>query len=254
MIVRGFSTSGTGEKLTPFPCGAGGSGTDTDDQQATEVPYDNSGSGLTANDVQEAIDELAAQVAACCTPGADISSGELLSTGEVGGGTAALEFIAEHIASGGSQADITFSSIPGTYRDLVLVCSARGDTAATEVKLRVQFNGDTGSNYDFEQHFGDTASAAFDHAQGTTFINIPQIPAASHTANYFGASEITIHRYKDTDKFKDLTAKGNEPINQQRTISASGVWKSTAAITSIRIFCGAGNIEDNSVFTLFGRG
>lgn len=67
LIQRGFTTDGTGEKLTPFP-GSPGSGqsVDTDDQAATEVPYDNSGSGLGANDVQEAIDELAAQVAACC--------------------------------------------------------------------------------------------------------------------------------------------------------------------------------------------
>jgi len=39
---------------------AGGGGADTDDQTAAEVPYDPTASGLTATDVQAAVDELAA--------------------------------------------------------------------------------------------------------------------------------------------------------------------------------------------------
>lgn len=88
-IEYGFSTDDTGEKLTPFPGspgspgGGGGGGEDTDDQTAAEVSYDNTGSGLSATNVQDAIDELATQVAECCDPQGNISSGELLSTGEV---------------------------------------------------------------------------------------------------------------------------------------------------------------------------
>lgn len=68
----GFSTDGTGEKLLPFPTGgvtgppgeSGEPGSDGgDDQTADLVPYDNSGSGLTSTDVQNALDELAAQIA-----------------------------------------------------------------------------------------------------------------------------------------------------------------------------------------------
>lgn len=79
MIIRGFTTDGTGEKLTPFPegGGGGGGGTDTDDQLADEVPYDNTGSGLAATDVQGAIDEIAAD---CCDEGAESDGGESLAT------------------------------------------------------------------------------------------------------------------------------------------------------------------------------
>lgn len=77
-IVRGFSTEGTGQKLVPFPGSAGsGQSVDTDDQEAGEVPFDNSGTDLSATDVQGAITELAVQIAACCA----------MSSGEGGGST-----------------------------------------------------------------------------------------------------------------------------------------------------------------------
>lgn len=188
------------------------------------------------------------------------TAGHVLTTGGAAanpawaaGGSGALTYLDE-VVTASSAADVTFSSL-GSHRDLILVGCARGDTSAAEIKLRMQFNADTGSNYDYQQHFGDSSTAAFDHAVGTTFLNIPQIAADTHTANYFSACEITIHRYRDTNKFKPYTAKGNEQTTGlQRTVSASGTWKSTSAITSIKLFCSAGNFKDNSVFTLFGRG
>lgn len=73
-IQYGFNTDDTGEKLVPFP-GSPGSGqtVDTDDQEATEVPYDNAGSGLSATDVQAALDELAA---CCASASSGVASGQ----------------------------------------------------------------------------------------------------------------------------------------------------------------------------------
>jgi len=49
---------------------------------------------------------------------------------------------------GSGTATVTFSSIPGTYTDLILVCGlpATG-TANNSDGLRFQLNSDTGSNY-----------------------------------------------------------------------------------------------------------
>jgi hypothetical protein len=49
------------------------------------------------------------------------------------------------VGSGGAT-DIDFTSIPGTYTDLLVYLSGRRTTAA-ESDLAVQFNGDTAGNY-----------------------------------------------------------------------------------------------------------
>jgi hypothetical protein len=55
-----------------------------------------------------------------------------------------------------AQASYTFSSIPSTYTDLVLVANF-GKSADTAIKYRV--NGDTGSNYSVTALYGDGSSA-----------------------------------------------------------------------------------------------
>ena len=57
---------------------------------------------------------------------------------------------------GTSASSVTFSTIPGTYTDLVLVVA--GTSAATNGN-EMQFNGDTGNNYSFTLLYG-TGSAA----------------------------------------------------------------------------------------------
>ena len=50
------------------------------------------------------------------------------------------------VGSGGASS-IDFTSIPSTYTDLVVVHSLRGTNAAVYQQARIQFNGDTASNY-----------------------------------------------------------------------------------------------------------
>ena len=67
----------------------------------------------------------------------------------------------EPIASttlGTAAADITFSSIPGTYTDLVLVLYGGFATAASD--LYTQFNSDTGTNYSNSDLRGNGTAAA----------------------------------------------------------------------------------------------
>ena len=46
---------------------------------------------------------------------------------------------------GSGQTSVTFSSISGTYTDLILIASASNTGGATNIRL--QFNGDTATNY-----------------------------------------------------------------------------------------------------------
>jgi hypothetical protein len=53
---------------------------------------------------------------------------------------------------GSAAASVTFSSIPGTYTDLVIVCTPLRVTAGAE-ELVFQFNSDTGSNYSINNSY-----------------------------------------------------------------------------------------------------
>ena len=53
----------------------------------------------------------------------------------------------------------TFTSIPSTYTDLVLVVSARMTGGGGASAIQLQFNGDTGSNYSITTLNGDGSSA-----------------------------------------------------------------------------------------------
>jgi hypothetical protein len=53
---------------------------------------------------------------------------------------------------GSTASDVTFSSISGSYTDLVLIVN---ETCSTGSGLNVQFNSDTGSNYSSTYMYGD---------------------------------------------------------------------------------------------------
>jgi hypothetical protein len=52
-----------------------------------------------------------------------------------------------NLTLGTAASSITFSNIPATYRDLILITSARSSTTATGVDaIFLRYNSDTGSN------------------------------------------------------------------------------------------------------------
>jgi hypothetical protein len=66
------------------------------------------------------------------------------------------------VTLGSSASSVTFSSIPGTYRDLILIFDGTG--SGTTGNLRMTFNGSTLSNftdvrmYNFNNSSGDRKS------------------------------------------------------------------------------------------------
>ena len=55
-----------------------------------------------------------------------------------------------------AASSVTFSGIPQTYTDLVVVING---TSSASGELRYRLNGNTGSNYSFTQLYGDGSSA-----------------------------------------------------------------------------------------------
>jgi hypothetical protein len=145
------------------------------------------------------------------------------------------------ITLGSSTSSITFSSIPATYRDLVLVIAG---SATSNNDVAIRFNGDSGNNYNSLRGLGFSGGVytdSFSNASSTS-------PAAS-----IGTAQSTIiHQimdYSATDKHKTLVARSMIPTSD--VIMGASRWANTAAITSVAITAGP-TYTTGTVFSLYG--
>lgn len=153
-----------------------------------------------------------------------------------------------------SAASVTFSAIPATYTDLVVRWSGRTDTAAATPAVYLQFNGDTGTNYSYVA-VESTGSASSSFLAGTNaFVHIGRESGSTATANTFGLGEVYIPYYTVSQN-KPVSAMGMGENNTTAAImdATSGLWRNTAAITSVTLYPAAsGNFVSGSSFYLYG--
>ena len=148
----------------------------------------------------------------------------------------------------GTAATVTFSSIPSTYQHLQI----RGWAAsASTPRIYLRYNGDTASNYTY--HFlegnGSSASASAGANQTENWLYINGFVAANNPAPFI----IDILDYKDTNKFKTIRSlHGNDNNSAGNVALASGLWRSTAAISSIELRTSTSTFAANSIFALYG--
>jgi hypothetical protein len=151
-------------------------------------------------------------------------------------------------------ASVTFNSIPQTgYTDLVVKMSARSVTDTPACIALVQFNADTGSNYLYRYIRGNGSAVDSSGANPNTSISLFIIAASNATASTFGNSEMYIPNYTSAN-YKSVSIDGVSENNATRAeaVLTTGLWSSTAAITSIKLSEGAGNFAQYSTFSLYG--
>ena len=152
----------------------------------------------------------------------------------------------------GSDATVTFSSIPQTYDHLEISWYARSDRASSDQdNLNMGFNGDTtAANYDMQRLIGTASTLTA--LQSAAILQIGNISAADSGANIFGSGTVTIYNYTKTDRHKHRFSIGGQ-ADLPFTIFTSSRWENTAAITSVELTPNAGtNFLAGSVFTLRG--
>lgn len=171
-------------------------------------------------------------------------------------GTTTLVKVAEGVlGSPASNVDIT--SIPSTYRHLMLMILARGDTAAADTGARMRFNNDTAANYDAQAHeaFGNSNTYGFEFQAGTSMY-LGEIPANTATANVFAGLLVHIPYYASTVAQKvamcQVAQKFGTTSDDLMVGIAGGYWRNTAAINRITVFPSAGNFQTDTVVTLYG--
>lgn len=145
-----------------------------------------------------------------------------------------------------SATDITFSSISASYTDLRVIINW---VTATEAALpTVQFNGDTGANYSYTRLIGNGTSATSSRATGTAFIR------AGTGTNGTNPQLIVIDVFSYAGStFKTISSVHADDQNTFGEVATViGMWRNTAAITSIKLYAGSGNLNSGSIATLYG--
>lgn len=149
-----------------------------------------------------------------------------------------------------SAADVTFSSISGSYTDLVVIMNILTSVDGTAAQF--QFNSDTGSNYSntLMEGSGSTATSSKQSSQADIQFSFnvggnstnPQ-PIVAH-----------INSYSNTTTNKTVLGRYNSASGgtYPGVGSVVGLWRNTSAITAIKIFPGSGNFNSGSNFTLYG--
>ena len=149
-----------------------------------------------------------------------------------------------------TSASVTFSSIPSTYTDLVLVCnigiSVSGQTVQTI------FNGDTGSNYSFTELAGDGSTSSSGRLSSRT--NIYSGLAVAPSTDLSCTLVFNINNYSNTTTYKVLISREstNGAGTYQGVNTVVGLWRSTAAIYEINFTPSTGDFIVGSTFTLYG--
>ena len=152
-----------------------------------------------------------------------------------------------------SGTSVTFSSIPQTYTDLVILVSGRATNGSIISNFQVGFNGVTTATYSSTWIQGDGATASSSRNQSNEiysgFIN-----GGGSTASTFGSSEIYIPNYTNSTYFKQIsnfTVSENNATTAYLTASA-GLSRNTAAVSSVTVYFGGNTIASGSSLYLYG--
>jgi hypothetical protein len=148
---------------------------------------------------------------------------------------------------GSDTASYTFTSIPSTYTDLIIVASAQRAISGSGGAGTIQVNGDGGSNYSSTLLYNDGATVYSYRWSNQTTMN-----AAFNAADSsYGVNTIHIMNYANTTTYKTILSRYGWPASNDRVATGVNLWRSTSAITSITLSA-ASNIKAGSTFTLYG--
>lgn len=150
--------------------------------------------------------------------------------------------IATYTVTGSSAASYTFTSFSG-YTDLFIV--AQVQTLPSGGSLNLTVNSDSGSNYSTTRMYGNGSTASSDRVANTTAL----VSWGASTLNPVTYT-IQLMNYSNASTYKtSLTRVSN---SGEYVAALVGLWRNTAAITTMTFTAGTTNFPVGSTFTLYG--
>ena len=145
----------------------------------------------------------------------------------------------------GGAANITFSAIPQTYTDLIIFYSLR--SSANDQNGGLTFN--SGGTYTYRWLIGAGSGTPPSGTGGISYV----ISASTFTTGTFGNGTITIPNYAGSAAktwSADSVSENNAVLSYAGI--TSGLWSSTATITSVTLAPLSGTFIEFSSATLYG--
>jgi hypothetical protein len=143
------------------------------------------------------------------------------------------------VTLGTATSSVTFSSIPATYRDLIV---AIDQPATVESEMCLRLNGDTGSNYLRVWMEGTSGGAT----SGNQTTNDRLFLGNFGTVKCILRSNIM--DYSATDKHKTLVSRADG----SGTKATASRWANTAAVTSVTVLMNQNNVPSGTRIDLYG--
>jgi hypothetical protein len=147
-----------------------------------------------------------------------------------------------------SAASVTFSSIPGTYTDLILKLSLRN--TANQFYGKITFNGSPTVTQSIISGYGSGVSA---YTDSSAYMQISGNNQSASTSNTFGIQNIYIPNYtsavnKPASLFSVTENNGTTAYIEARAARIAN----TVAITSMTFASASGDLASGSSFFLYG--
>lgn len=150
-----------------------------------------------------------------------------------------------------SAANVTFSSIPQHYQDLIIFASCRSSNSSTFQASLVQINSDTSTNYSTTLLYDSGSSVLSTRTTNADVFTYLDIAANNATSDIFGILELNFMSYSNTNIYKTMLASTSAGNAQAR--SSVHLWRSNSAINSINLYPSASGLwVSGSNFTLWG--
>lgn len=144
-----------------------------------------------------------------------------------------------------ATASVTFSSISGSYTDLVLVSFAAHTADSSSGDIQLTFNSDGGNNYSSTELYGNGSSNLSSSQSNKGFIKWTY-----GAINLRPMVKANIMNYSNTATYKTVLIRDELATNV--TSSRVGLWRSTSAITSVKVENPGSSFTSGSIFTLYG--
>ena len=144
----------------------------------------------------------------------------------------------------GNATSVTFSSIPATYTDLIIIFNGSSSGVSGDLAT---FNSDTGSNYSSTFLRGNGSNATSGRVTSSTYIN-PGLTFATSQSIYI----MQIMNYANTTTYKTAIYRSSSVANDAYVGAAVALWRSTAAINTINFFTSGTNYVNGSTCSLYG--
>jgi hypothetical protein len=158
----------------------------------------------------------------------------------------------ETVTLGSATSSVTFNVSGLQYTDLILVCSARSSWATDEYDgLGFRFNGDSGNNYSTTFLAGSGSAASSFRESNQPQISTRIDPSFSSNT-FFSPIILQIQDYSNSATHKTALIRSNANIEFYKVSASVGLWRNTAAITSVFVGNARGNLVAGSTFNLYG--